>query len=113
MAKNVTEVVIAGKIISVSGEEDAAYMAEVAAFINNKMLEMQKMSNYKKLSSELKQILLGLNLADEYFRERKRAKSLLEELENKDQEIYGLKHELINLKLEVERLQKESVKEEA
>ena len=39
MAKNITEVVIAGKIISISGEEDAAYMTEVAAFINNKLLE--------------------------------------------------------------------------
>ena len=27
MAKNITEVVIAGKIISISGDEDAAYMS--------------------------------------------------------------------------------------
>ena len=38
MAKNVTEVVIAGKIISISGEEDAGYMTEVARFINDKLL---------------------------------------------------------------------------
>ena len=68
MAKNITEVVIAGKIISISGEEDSAYMTEVAAFINDKLQELQKTDNYGKLSAEYKQILLGMNLADEYFR---------------------------------------------
>ena len=47
MSKNVTEVVIAGKIISISGEEDAAYMTKVAALINDKLLELQKLENYR------------------------------------------------------------------
>ena len=111
MAKNITEVVIAGKIISISGEEDAAYMTEVAAFINDKLLELQKTENYGRLSAEHKQILLGMNLADEYFREKKKNQILESELELKDQELYSLKHELINLQLDLEKLQKESMKE--
>ena len=47
MARNVTEVVIAGKIISISGDEDAVYMTEVAAFINDKLSELQKTENSK------------------------------------------------------------------
>ena len=108
MAKNITEVVIAGKIISISGDEDAAYMTEVAAFINNKLLELQKMDNYGKLSADQKQILLGMNLADEFFREKKKNQILEAELELKDKEVYSLKHELINLQLDLEKLQKES-----
>ena len=111
MAKNVTEVVIAGKIISISGEEDVAYMTEVAAFINDKLSELQKMDNYGKLSAEHKQIMLGMNLADEYFREKKKTQILEAELELKDKELYSLKHELINLQLDLEKLQKEKSKE--
>ena len=111
MAKNVTEVVIAGKIISISGEEDVAYMTEVAAFINDKLSELQKMDNYGKLSAEHKQIMLGMNLADEYFREKKKTQILESELELKDKELYSLKHELINLQLDLEKLQKEKSKE--
>lgn len=111
MAKNVTEVVIAGKIISVSGEEDAAYMTEVAAFINDKLLELQKTENYGRLSAEHKQILLGMNLADEYFREKKKNQILESEIELKDKELYSLKHELINLQIDLEKLQKEKSKE--
>ena len=113
MAKNTTEVVIAGKIISISGEEDAAYMAEVASFIDGKLIEIQKTENYGKLSAEYKQILLGMNLADEYFREKKKNEILESELELKDKELYSLKHELINLQLDLEKLQKEAVKGKA
>ena len=110
MAKNVTEVVIAGKIISISGEEDAGYMTEVAAFINDKLLELQKTETYGRLTAEHKQILLGMNLADEYFREKKKNQILESELELKDKELYSLKHELINLQLDLEKLQKEKSK---
>ena len=111
MARNVTEVVIAGKIISISGDEDAAYMTEVAAFINDKLSELQKTDSYRKLSADQKQILLGMNLADEYFREKKKTQILEAELELKDKELYSLKHELINLQLDLEKLQKEKSKE--
>jgi len=107
MAKNITEVVIAGKIISISGDEDASYMTEVASFINGKLMEIQKTENYHKLSAEYKQILLGMNLADDYFREKKKNQILESELELKDKELYSLKHELINLQLDSEKLQKE------
>ena len=109
MAKNVTEVVIDGKIISMSGDEDAAYMTEVAAFINDKLAEMKKITNYGRLSAEQKQILLGMNLADEYFREKKKNQILEAEIELKEREVYSLKHELINLQLDLEKLQKESL----
>ncbi len=111
MSKNVTDVIICGKIFSISGEEDASYMSEVAAFINDKLLEIQKSKNYGRLSAEQKQILLGMNLADEYFGEKKKNKILESELEAKDKELYRLKHELINLQLDLEKLKKEKSKE--
>ena len=51
-----------------------------------------------------------MNLADEYFRGKKRNQSLESELELKDKELYSLKHELMNLQLDLEKLQKETSK---
>lgn len=113
MEKNITEVVIDGKIISIAGEENAVYITEVAAFINDKLRELKKTENYSRLSAEYKQILLGMNLADEYFREKKKAELLEAELELKDKELYSLKHELINAQLDLEKLQNEQSKEES
>lgn len=113
MGKNTTEVVIGGKIIHISGEEDAAYMNAVAAFMNEKLMQLQKSENYGRLSADQKQILLGMNLADEYFREKKKNKILESELELKDKELYSLKHQLINLQLDLEKLQKEKVTEKS
>ena len=91
-------------------EEDAAYMTEVASFINDKLAEIQKTENYGRLSPEHKQILLGMNLADDYFHEKKKNQILESELELKDKELYSLKHELISLQIDLEKLQKEAVK---
>ena len=51
-----------------------------------------------------------MNLADEYFREKKKNQILESELELKDKELYSLKHELINIQLDLEKLQKEKSK---
>ena len=112
MGKNVAEVIIGGKIISLAGEEDPAYMNEVAAFINEKLLDIQKSKNYRRLSAEQKMILLGINLADDYFCEKKKAQLLESEIELKDKELYTLKHELINLQLDMEKLEKEAEEKE-
>ncbi len=105
MGKNVAEVIIGGKIISLAGEEDASYMNEIAAFINEKLLEIQKAGNYRRLSAEQKMILLGINLADDCFCEKKKVQILESEIELKDKELYNLKHELINLQLDMEKLE--------
>ena len=51
-----------------------------------------------------------MNLADDYFREKKKNEILESELELKDKELYSLKHELINLQIDLEKLQKEAAK---
>ena len=47
-----------------------------------------------------------MNLADEYFKASDAKEQLERELENRDKEIYGLKHDLIDAKLEQEKLTK-------
>ena len=75
---NTTEVLIDGKIYTVSGAEDS-YMQQVAAFINKKLEEVRKIPGYSRLDSEYKRLLLNLNLADEYFRSELELKKLVKE----------------------------------
>ena len=48
-----------------------------------------------------------LNIADDYFKAKKLGDSLSEEIENKDKEIYDLKHELIAAQIKTDAAEKE------
>ena len=49
-AKTDTEVIIAGKVLTVSGNESVEYLQKVAAYINNKVNEYAKMDNFRRQS---------------------------------------------------------------
>lgn len=113
-SKNNTDVVISGKVFTVSGYESEEYLQKVASYINGKMSEYNREDSYRRLSSEMRANLMYLNIADDYFKAKKLGDSLSEEIEDKDKEIYDLKHELIAAQIkadtsakEVEELKKE------
>lgn len=106
-SKNKTEVLIDGKIYTLSGYESEEYLQRVATYINNKLAELKKLDGYARLSQELKSILLELNVADDYFKAKNQVEMVEEELEQKDQELYDLKHELISTQIKLEDAAKE------
>ena len=113
-SKNNTDVVIGGKVFTVSGYESEEYLQKVASYINGKMSEYNREDSYRRLSSEMRANLMYLNIADDYFKAKKLGDSLSDEIEDKDKEIYDLKHELIAAQIkadtsakEVEELKKE------
>ena len=106
-SKNKTEVVIDGKIYTMSGYESEEYLQRVATYINNKLAELKKLDGYARLSQELKSILLELNVADDYFKAKNQVEMVEEELAQKDQELYDLKHELISTQIKLEDAAKE------
>ena len=114
-SKNKTEVLIDGKIYTLSGYESEEYLQRVATYINNKLAELKKLDGYARLSQELKSILLELNVADDYFKAKNQVEMVEEELAQKDQELYDLKHELIStlIKLEDAAKELEALKEQA
>ena len=101
-SKNKTEVLIDGKIYTLSGYESEEYLQRVATYINNKLAELKKLDGYARLSQELKSILLELNVADDYFKAKNQVEMVEEELAQKDQELYDLKHELISTQIKLE-----------
>ena len=114
-SKNKTEVLIDGKIYTLSGYESEEYLQRVATYINNKLAELKKLDGYARLSQELKSILLELNVADDYFKAKNQVEMVEEELAQKDQELYDLKHELISTQIKLEDAAKEleAIKEQA
>ena len=106
-SKNKTEVLIAGKIFTLSGYESEEYLQKVATYINNKIAEFKKLDGYNHQTKENKSILLELNIADDYFKAKKQVEMVEEELSEKDKELYDLKHELINAQIQLENQEKD------
>ena len=104
--KTDTEVIIGGKVLTLSGFESEEYLQKVASYLNNKIAEYNKVDSFKRTSSEMQSILLQLNVADDYFKARKQIESLQEEIENKEKELYNIKHELIASQIKLENTEK-------
>jgi cell division protein ZapA len=108
--KNDTEVVINGKVLTVSGNESAEYMQKVAAYINTKISDLNKLKSFKRQSVDKQNTLIQLNIADDYFKVKNQIELLERDLKAKENELYDLKHELIGVQMKLDETSK-SLKE--
>ena len=106
-SKNFTEVLIGGKVFTLSGFESEEYLQKVSTYINHKLDECTSSEGYRKQSAETRSVLLALNIADDYFKAKKLGDSLQSETENKDTAMYDLKHELIAAQIQLETANKQ------
>ena len=93
-SKNKTEVLIDGKIYTLSGYESEEYLQRVATYINNKLAELKKLDGYARLSQELKSILLEWNVADDYFKAKNQVEMVEEQATEYQKQIVKLETEL-------------------
>ena len=100
--KTDTEVIIGGKVLTLSGYESEEYLQRVASYINNKLTEYSKLDGFTRQPPDRQNILMQLNIADDYFKARKQIGLLEEELQGKEKELYDLKHELIASQIKLE-----------
>ena len=107
--KNTAQVLIGGKIITLSGYESKEYLQKVASYMNNKLAELSELPGYSRQPMETNHTLLSLNIADDYFKAKKQAEVYEQDLQLKDKEMYDLKHELISLQVQIENSKKEEV----
>ena len=105
--KNTAEVVIAGRVYKISGYESPEYLHQIAVYLNDKMSELQKTDSYRKQNTDQKQLLLNMNLADDFFKSRRQAEKLSADLEKKERELYSVRHDLIEAQLALENQKKE------
>ena len=94
-AKTYAEVVVGGKVYTISGYESEEYLQKLASYINSKYSEYSKEDTFKKLNIDYQSLLLQLNMADDYYKAKNQVALLEEQLNQKDDEIYTIKRDLI------------------
>ncbi len=105
-SKTDTEVIIGGKVFTLSGYESEEYLQKVASYINNKISEYNKIDGFKRQPIDTQNVLLQLNIADDYFKSKKQIELLEEQLSEKEKELYDIKHELIATQIKLENTEK-------
>ena len=105
-AKTDTEVIIGGKVLRLSGYESEEYLQKVAAYINNKQTEYNRVESFRRSPVDTQNVLLQLNIADDYFKAKKQISLLEEEISAKEKELYDLKHELIASQIKLDNSEK-------
>jgi cell division protein ZapA len=102
-----TEVIINNKRYTLSGYESEEYLQKVASYINSKHNEFRNRDAYKFLDSELRNILIQINIADDYYKAKDKIKEIEADNESRGKEIFDLKHELISAQTKLDSAQKE------
>ena len=104
---NDIEVIINNKRYTLSGYECEEYLQKVASYINSKHTEFKNKDAYKLLDADMKNILIQINIADDYFRIKKHVKEIEDENDVKGNEIFDMKHEVISTQSKLDSALKE------
>ncbi len=104
--KSFTEVLIGGKVITLAGYEGEEYLQKVATYLNHKITECRNSDGYCRQNAAMQNILLNLNISDDYFKAKKLADALERDIEVKDKEMYDIKHDLISIQIKLENAEK-------
>ncbi|MBS7303413.1 MAG: cell division protein ZapA [Lachnospiraceae bacterium] len=105
-SKTDTEVIIGGRVFTLCGYESEEYLQKVASYINNKLVEYGKVDSFRRQNVDMQNVLLQLNIADDYFKAKKQIAAMEEDMEAKEKELYDLKHELIATQIKLENSEK-------
>lgn len=113
-SKNYTEVLIGGKVFNLGGFESEEYLQRVSTYLNHKIEECNSSDGFRKQNADTRSMILALNIADDYFKAKKQGSSLEGDIEEKDKELYDLKHDLITVQIKLENAEKamDKLKEE-
>ncbi len=108
------EVIINGRRYTLSGYESEEYMQRVATHINKKYEEFKGQPSYRTMDNDMRNILMQINLADDYLKLKQQMNEKETDSDSKSGEIFELKHEIISLQTKIAALEKEleSVKKE-
>lgn len=110
--KNDVEVLINGRKYTICGFESAEYLQQIASYINRKFIDFRKKDYYARMDLDLRNILLAINIADDYYKAKKKASEYRTENELKDKMVLDMKHEIIELQETIKKQKAELEKRE-
>ena len=94
-SRNYTDVIIAGKVYTLGGYESEEYLQKVAGYLNGKINELKSVDGFLRQTPDYQNVLIQLNVADDYFKAAAQADEIREQLEAQEKELYSLKHQLV------------------
>ena len=103
--KRELSVVIDGKVYRLSGGSDS-YLQKLASYVDGKISELKKQAGYNKLSTEYRDILLALTIAEEVFKLKEEIEVFNQDSRDREQELYELKQEVVDKKLQIDTANK-------
>lgn len=101
-SKHNTEVLIDGKIYTLAGSEEEGYIQRLASYINEMILTLKRQEGFTKQSAEYQNVMIELNMADDYFKAREQIVRLEQQKAEMEKETYSLKHELVATQMKLE-----------
>lgn len=104
--RNDLEVIINNKRYTISGYESEEYLQKIASHINSKYAQFRGHDNYNHMDAEIRNVLMQINLADDYYQAIRQKADLAEELERKEKELFELKHTLVEMQVQKDELAK-------
>ncbi|WP_416790219.1 cell division protein ZapA [Anaerobutyricum soehngenii] len=103
--KRELSVVIDGKVYRLSGGSDS-YLQKLAFYVDGKISELKTQAGYNKLSTEYRDILLALTIAEEVFKLKEEIEVFNQDSRDREQELYELKQEVVDKKLQIDTANK-------
>ena len=104
---NDLEVIINNKRYTISGYESEEYLQKIASHINSKYAQFRTHENYNHMESEIRNVLMQINLADDYYKAIRQKSDLEAELERKEKELFEVKHLLVEMQAQNDDLTKQ------
>lgn len=111
--KNDTEVLIGGRKYTMCGVESSEYLQQVASYINEKISQFKENDAYRMMDMELRNVLLAINIADDYFKTADEVTELKEDSKMKDKQVLDMKHDIIHLQEQITELESRKKKLES
>ncbi len=105
-AKIDTEVIVGGKVFTISGYESEEYLQKVAAYLNGKFNEFNKEDGFRRLTLDYQNLLIQFNIADDYFKAKNQISLLEDELKGREDDLCNIKHELIATQIKMDNQDK-------
>ena len=105
--KTDVQVIINDKRYTISGYESSDYLQHIANYINEKLQSFKKQDAYNHLDMDMKNILLAINLSDDYFKAQKLAEENKQQQGEVEQEMFRMKHEIVSRDEEMKALKEQ------
>ncbi len=101
--KNQVEIKINGRKYYLKGAAEESFLRNVADYIDKKYEEVKGAESYQRMDTEMKKLMLHLNIAGDYYRQKETAEKLLKKEKEYSNDIFELKQALIEKQEEAKK----------